>query len=146
MINNIDFWCVVFNGSMEVYICIIFEFVLMMIWFDCYMIIFWYCLGIIGNFFIIKIWLICVSWINILVLYFIVFVIMDLFYLLLYVIQELKFVWGFVIIDIEGWCQIYFVFYMFVMYMSLLLIFGFIIECFLFIIYFFKSQRFFIIN
>lgn len=142
MTNNTDFRCAVSNGSMEAYICIISEFAPMTIWFDRYMTIFWYCVGITGNSLTIKIWSTRVSRTNISALYLIVLAITDLFYLLLHVIQELKFAWGLATIDIEGWCQIYFVFYMFAMYMSPLLILGFTIERFLSIIHPFKSQRF----
>lgn len=140
--NNTDFRCSVSNGSMEALICIISEFAPMTIWFDRYMTIFWYCVGFTGNSITIKIWSKRVSRTNISALYLIVLAFTDLFYLVLHVIQELKFAWGIQTVDLDGWCQAFFVLYMFAMYMSPLLILGFTIERFLSIINPFKSQRF----
>lgn len=144
--NLTDFRCTMSNSSVESYICIISEFAPMTIWFDRYMTIFWYCLGITGNSLTIKIWSKRVSRTNMSAMYLIVLAVTDLFYLLLHVIQELKFAWGFPTTDVNGWCQLYFVLYMFTMYMSPLLILGFTIERFLSIITPFKSQRFSITN
>jgi hypothetical protein len=134
--------CAMSKSSVEAYICIMLEFEPMTIWFHRYMTIFWYCVGLTGNSLTIKIWSKRVSRTNMSAMYLIVLAFTDLFYLLLHVIQELKFAWGFPTIDVEGWCQLYFVLYMFTMYMSPLLILGFTIERFLSIISPFKSQRF----
>ncbi|XP_062571883.1 growth hormone secretagogue receptor type 1-like [Saccostrea cucullata] len=144
--NLTDYRCAMSSSRGKAYICIISEFAPMTVWFDRYVTIFWYCVGITGNSLTIKIWSRRVSRLNISALYLIVLAFTDLFYLFLHVIQELKFAWGVPSIDIAGWCQVYFVFYMFAMYMSPFLILGFTIERFLSIKSPFKSQRFSVTN
>ena len=101
----------------------------------------WYIIGIIGNGLTIKIWSRRMRR-STSAMYLTILAITDLFLILLHILMELKFAWNISSLDARGWCQIFFMLYMFNQYMSPLLILGFTLERFISIALPFKSDRF----
>ncbi|KAK3098280.1 hypothetical protein FSP39_017928 [Pinctada imbricata] len=101
----------------------------------------WYLIGIVGNTLTIKIWSRRMQR-STSAIYLTVLAITDLFLILLHILMELKFAWNLPTLDVRGWCQTFFMMFMFNQYMSPLLILGFTFERFISIALPFKSDRF----